>query len=70
MLTQPPFLSPFLFTSFREAVKFNIQLPSVFTRRAARVTQQKTECFGWLTAVLWSACDVLPFAGYVEMKPM
>ena len=38
--------------------------------QGSQVTQQKTECFGWLTAVLWCACDVLPFAGYVEMKPM
>ena len=38
--------------------------------QGSQVTQQKIERFGWLTAVLWCACDVLPFAGYVEMKPM
>lgn len=38
--------------------------------QGSQVTQQKTECLGWLTAALWSACDMLPFAGCVEMKPM
>ena len=45
-------------------------MTSLFYMQGSQVTQQKTECFGWLTAALWSACDMLPLAGYVEMKPM